>query len=84
MAVEFTEDHLTAIIETRKDVQNILKELKSGNKCMDDHEARLNNLDAKENQRIGAERNTVRTAAIVAFIISSIISTVAIAIVLVR
>jgi CHASE3 domain sensor protein len=84
MAVEFTEDHLVAIIETRTTVQNILKELKTGNKCMDEHEKRLNDLDAKENQRIGAEKNIIKTAAVISFIISTAISIVAVTVILWR
>jgi hypothetical protein len=43
--VDFTEEHATAIIETRKDIEFIKKYLEDGNKCMDDHETRIRSLE---------------------------------------
>jgi hypothetical protein len=39
--VDFTQEHATAIIETRKDIEFIKKYLEDGNKCMADHERRI-------------------------------------------
>lgn len=59
MELEFKEDHLTAIIETRGDVRDlkiamgrieigIQKQLENGHACMDDHEDRLNKLEKQK------------------------------------
>ena len=67
--VDFTEEHATAIIETRKDIEFIKKYLEDGNKCMDDHEKRLRALEGAWWKIVGA---AATVAAIIPWLIDYI------------
>ena len=67
--VDFTEEHATAIIETRKDIEFIKKYLEDGNKCMDDHEKRIRTLESAWWKIVGA---AVAVAAIIPWLIDYI------------
>lgn len=60
------------LIRLDEKMDAVLKALDEGNKCMDDHENRIKLLESDKDQRIGADKNVTRTAAIVSGIISGI------------
>lgn len=60
--VDFKEEHLTAIIETRKDVEAIKSMLENGSGQMKDHETRIRSLESVWWKIVGA---AVAIAAIV-------------------
>lgn len=64
--VDFTEEHATAIIETRKDIEFIKKYLEDGNKCMADHEKRIRFIEQAWWKICGA---VIAVAAIIPYVI---------------
>jgi hypothetical protein len=59
-------------------MDGVIQELKNGNKCMDDHEKKLDVLFKDKDERVGAEKNVIKIAGLVAFIISTVMGAVAV------
>lgn len=60
------------VIETRADVKHLLEGMKENQRCMGNHEDRINRLEAFEDRRVGEAKATVRNAGLIAGIIATV------------